>query len=131
MVVDSSFVVATLTVEQHTGAASAFIHGRSWTGAVSLSLLNWEVGNVLRMKVKRGLATPADRDQALSIYEQIGFEWDDTGSRIDIMGLTDRHDLTFYDASYLELAIRRGLPLETFDNALRHAAAAEGVAVVP
>ena len=36
------------------------------------------------------------------------------------------HDLTVYDATYLELAMRSGLPLATLDRALRTAARAEG-----
>jgi len=39
--------------------------------------------------------------------------------------------LTLYDALYLELARRRSVPLATFDAALRHAALASGVAVLP
>jgi predicted nucleic acid-binding protein len=43
------------------------------------------------------------------------------------MALALRHGLTLYDAVYLELAMRRGLPLASSDKALRRAAAAEGV----
>jgi predicted nucleic acid-binding protein len=41
--------------------------------------------------------------------------------------LADRHELSIYDAAYLELALRRNLPLATLDADLRRAAAAEGV----
>ena len=44
--------------------------------------------------------------------------------------LAFRHGLTAYDAAYLELAIRRGLPLATLDGPLAAAARAEGVAVI-
>ena len=37
------------------------------------------------------------------------------------------HNLTFYDALYLELAIRRDAQLATLDSALSQAAAAEGL----
>jgi predicted nucleic acid-binding protein len=46
------------------------------------------------------------------------------------MSLPLRQKLTLYGAAYLELAQRRGLPLATFDAALSHAAAAEGVATI-
>jgi predicted nucleic acid-binding protein len=44
--------------------------------------------------------------------------------------LARRFGLTAYDAAYLELAKRKGLPLATFDKELIEAAAQEGVALV-
>jgi predicted nucleic acid-binding protein len=44
--------------------------------------------------------------------------------------LAARHRLTLYDAAYLELAKRRGLPLATLDLELRAAAAAERVTIL-
>jgi len=41
-----------------------------------------------------------------------------------------KHNLTLYDAAYLELAHRTGLPLATLDGDLRKAAAAEGAPLV-
>jgi predicted nucleic acid-binding protein len=35
--------------------------------------------------------------------------------------LAERHRLTLYDAAYLELALRRGLPLASLDGELRTA----------
>jgi len=43
--------------------------------------------------------------------------------------LAERHDLTTYDAAYVELAVRLGLGLVTLDRMLAQAAAAEGVGV--
>jgi predicted nucleic acid-binding protein len=47
-----------------------------------------------------------------------------------VLMLADRHRLTVYDASYLELAIRTGHPLATQDAALELAASAEHAALV-
>lgn len=44
--------------------------------------------------------------------------------------VAENHRLTLYDAAYLELALRRGLPLATLDGELRSAAKAEGVVVL-
>lgn len=41
------------------------------------------------------------------------------------LNLAIRHQLTTYDAAYLELALRRDLPLATLDTDLRRAARAE------
>jgi predicted nucleic acid-binding protein len=46
-----------------------------------------------------------------------------------ISTLAERRDLTTYDASYIELALRMGIGLITLDRDLAAAAAAEGVAV--
>lgn len=48
----------------------------------------------------------------------------------DVQRLGRSHGLSIYDAAYLELALRRRLPLATFDKALRKAAAAEGLALI-
>lgn len=42
--------------------------------------------------------------------------------------LARTHGLSAYDAAYLELAVRHGVPLATLDTALRGAAESEGVA---
>ena len=44
--------------------------------------------------------------------------------------LAERHDLSFYDAVYLELAKRHTAPIATFDKALARAAAAEGLSLI-
>ena len=44
--------------------------------------------------------------------------------------LSERHGLTLYDAAYLELSLRRGLPLASLDAELRRAAQIEGVVVL-
>ena len=45
----------------------------------------------------------------------------------DVYGLAVEHGLSGYDAAYLELAIRKGLPLATLDEDLQKAAQAAGV----
>lgn len=56
---------------------------------------------------------------------------DETAARAwaDTMHLSRAHNLTAYDAAYLELAIRRGLPLACLDGKLKFAAAAVGVSL--
>jgi predicted nucleic acid-binding protein len=47
-----------------------------------------------------------------------------------VFDLARRHQLSFYDAAYLELAQRENLALATLDHALVRAAAVEGVALI-
>ena len=46
------------------------------------------------------------------------------------MTLARKHRLTVYDGAYLELTIRRKLPLASFNRALRRAGEADGVEVL-
>ena len=54
---------------------------------------------------------------------------DETNTRAwsDTLALARGHKLSAYDAAYLELAIRRRLPLATLDEPLKSAAVAVGV----
>lgn len=47
-----------------------------------------------------------------------------------VLALGEKYGLTVYDAAYLELALRRQLPLGTLDAALRKAAQTEGIALL-
>jgi predicted nucleic acid-binding protein len=47
----------------------------------------------------------------------------------DVYRLATLHRLTAYDAAYLELALRRNLPIATLDVELRNACKAAGVAI--
>jgi predicted nucleic acid-binding protein len=89
-----------------------------------------EVGNVLLLAERRGTISPADRVGALENLLRLPVEVDlDTPTRAwrDTLALAERHRLTLYDASYLELSQRRALPLATFDAALRRATVGVGV----
>ena len=45
--------------------------------------------------------------------------------------LAQRHGLTSYDAAYVELAKRRGLPMATLDRKLKEVSLAEHLSVIP
>ena len=48
-----------------------------------------------------------------------------------LLDLARRHVLTVYDAAYLEVAVRRSLPLATLDRRVHEAASALGIATIP
>ena len=93
-----------------------------------------EIANSLNMAVRKKRITRSQRDVLVASFVALGVEIQetpDTAYWFEILQLADRHSLTVYDASYLELALRRGLPLATLDQDLAAAAIAEGVAVLP
>jgi predicted nucleic acid-binding protein len=92
-------------------------------GAVAPELWRIEVANSLNVGIRRGRIT-RNNLKALPILVD-----NETRNRIwsDTLGLADKHRLTVYDATYLELALRLSLPLATLDEDLRSAAEREGI----
>jgi predicted nucleic acid-binding protein len=80
----------------------------------------------------------AAKDQRAQIEEYlerlkalpISAEGRDLWSTVDLEAASRRWNLTAYDAAYLDLAIRKGLPLVTTDDDLKKAALAEGIEIL-
>ena len=84
-----------------------------------------EMSNILLMAQRRHRLTAMQRKAAMEELAALQFLVDEEGAR-NAFGktseLADEHGLTIYDATYLELALRRSLPLASRDEALRKAA---------
>lgn len=90
-----------------------------------------EVGNVIARAEHGKMLSEAQSEPFLAMLAGLGAEEDPAGSDValgDTLQLARRYGLSVYDASYLELALRRGLPLATLDSDLRKAASRAGVA---
>ncbi len=103
-------------------------------GAEAWIPLHWwlEVANGLLMAERRKRITSDGVVQAISLVNSLPFEQDEeTAEQIPTrtIELARKHALTIYDAAYLELALRRGAILATFDAQLLKAAAAEQIAI--
>ena len=89
-----------------------------------------EVVNALLVAMRRKRLTAADAARYLELLAALEVEIEaphSLPSLAALMALAQAHSLAAYDASYLELALRRGLPLATVDQELAHAAHAAGV----
>src|SRR5258708_15726215 len=100
--------------------------------AVVPSLWALEMANGLLMAERRGKLTAAEVDHGLKQLEVVvagGIEIDTAGvSTIrEAFVPANAYQLTAYDAVYLELARREGLPLATLDKSLRAAAVKAGI----
>lgn len=93
-----------------------------------------EITNVLLSAERSKKKTAADAIHFLTLLSKLAIESDvhtQHYATTTTLALGRRHKLSSYDAAYLELAIRLGLPLATLDNDLRKAAKVEGVVVLP
>ena len=86
--------------------------------------------NVLLQGERRGRTTPQQTRASLDFLRQMSISIALLPDENAVMELARRHRLSFYDAAYLELALREALTLATFDGDLIVAARAEGVALV-
>lgn len=88
-----------------------------------------EVANGLLVGERRGRITRVQGTRlAECLLAALELEVDDVGDIFkNILPLAREYGLSVYDASYLELAIRQGLPLATHDGPLAKAARKCGV----
>jgi len=133
LVLDSSVTIAWIYLEQTNANIDHVLHLVSSKGAWVPSLWRLEVANILEMGVRRGRHPPAFRDATLADLALLPINIDpetDAQAWGANVHLAERHRLTLYDAAYLELAKRRGLPLATLDTELRTAAKGEKVVLL-
>jgi predicted nucleic acid-binding protein len=130
LVIDSSAALAWVYAEETTSAITQVFDRLLDEGAWVPGLWKLEVANVLEMGVRRGRNTAAFRDAALADLSLLPISVDletDRQAWGTTAQLSQKYRLTMYDAAYLELAQRTGLPLATLDSELRIAAGLEGV----
>jgi predicted nucleic acid-binding protein len=89
-----------------------------------------ETANVMARAEARGLVTEARSGAFIEMLEGVDIEVDAATfahALSDTLQLARRYNLSAYDASYLELALRLGIPLATLDEDLQKAAKKAGV----
>src|SRR5262245_41540024 len=127
-VLDASLALSFVLKDESTPATDAILDGFG-EGAVAYvpALWRWEVGNALLMAQGRKRITAADANRHLAHLRNLPIELDDGASEeawSATLLLAQKHDLTLYDAAYLEAAIRNGVALASLDTELRAAAKA-------
>lgn len=101
--------------------------------AVTPSIWPLEVANVLARGESQGLLTEARSAEFSSLLERMAIQVEvETSAHAlgSILQLARRFNLSSYDASYLDLALRNGIPLATLDKELMRAAGKTAVKVV-
>src|SRR5208337_2673787 len=112
--------------EDHPDAALAFRQMRT-EEAVVPCLWWFEVRNTLVVNERRRRIAESDTAAFLLGLSRLRIRIDRAPDEAAVLRLARNHRLSVYDAAYLELAQREGLPLATLDADLKKAAAGEGV----
>lgn len=134
LVLDASCAAAWVLEDEATPqTATVLAQLQAGARAIVPPLWRWEMANLLLVGAQRGRIDATDVDAALVFLDSLPIALDtDAPSRAwpDALTLARDHALSVYDASYLELALRRRSPLATLDRPLARAAAAVGVTLL-
>lgn len=129
-ILDASVTLAWLLPGELTDPIQIVFDGVLSTHAFVPPLWKLEVANGLSSAIRRKRIAQVMRDKLLLNLATLPI-FEDADGALHVWGttlsLSDRHRLTIYDATYLEMAIRLALPLATLDRDLRLAAQAEGI----
>lgn len=112
--------------------ATATLLALKETQALVPSLMALEASNVVAKLESKGLLTQADSQRFIALLGRLNIVTDPATAAHalgDTLHLARRHKLSAYDAAYLELALRSGLPLATLDASLAKAAQSAGVSI--
>ena len=130
-ILDSSVTLSWYFKDEANGYANLVRRSLSRAAAVVPALWPLEVANILILGERRQRSTEAEASKWLRYLQMLPIRVDEeTAARAwsDILHVARSYDLSAYDAAYLELAIRLGLPLASLDDRLKRAAASAGVA---
>ena len=117
LVLDASMTIAWLFKTERSEVPRAALRRVAREGAVVPSLWRLEVANVLRNSVRRGRCREDYATRSLGRLERLPVSVDhetDSHAWGETRRLALAHDLTLYDAAYLELPDGRRLILVTF-----------------
>lgn len=134
IVLGASLALAWCFRDEQTPAAVALLSRVAADGMVVPALWHLEVANVLQMAVRRKRITREQRDASIEDLQSLPIFVDEETMRSawsETLKLADGCGLSIYDAAYLELALRRNLPLATLDQQLADAARLAKVEVLP
>ena len=133
-VVDNSVVMSWCFQDQANDYADRVLGRLVDASAYVPSIWPLEVVNVLLAAERRSYINEADSVRFINLLSQLPIlvqhEGPGRGMK-DLLALARAHDLSSNDASYLDLAMKKGLPLATLDNKLRRAAKAVKLRLLP
>jgi len=130
-VADSSVTISWVALSQSSTATDHLLDDVAAGIPFTVSVLwMFEVANSLLVLMRRKRIDPDECSRARGILSRLTPIVDDEGPRFALGEITDlalKHGLSVYDAAYLELAIRKRLPLASRDADLNRAAKHAGV----
>jgi len=132
VVLDASAAAAWVIPDESSDAAKdLYAHACMEDSGFHAPLIwGWEMGNMLLMAQRRERIAPGSAEAALQALARVRLQLDappDLHRQQQILRLAATHDLSYYDATYLELVLRLNGQLASRDRKLLAAAASCGI----
>jgi predicted nucleic acid-binding protein len=128
-VLDCSISASWFLLDESNVAAEAVLERLSDEEAVVPALWTVEMVNVLVVAERKGRISPSDAARALEVISNLPVivEQADLATMKSCRVIAREHSLSSYDACYVEIALRLGLPLASLDRELITAARNSGI----
>ncbi len=129
-VVDASVAVAWVAQDERGQVTDAILDFVERKGAFVPDLFWHEIRNILIKLERRGRSKPGDAEVAMGRLRDLSLIVSVCSEDETLLAIARIHNLSAYDASYLDVAIRSALPLATADRRLAAGAKACEVVVL-
>lgn len=128
-VIDASVMAAQLLPDEaYSDSARALLEQLDTEERIAPIIFWYEIRNVLLIAERRKRVDQGQLEACLiQLTDELTFHEDTERNQVAVLDLAQRHNLTVYDASYLETAIRRKARLATLDRDLANAAFKEKI----
>ena len=134
LVIDASATVPLLLDDERGNIVPEVLEAILAGTCIAPGIWPWEIANII-WKVRRAKRiTPEEIEAIRSLLASFAISIDQESAALALtrtLDLAVEHQLTAYDAAYLELAIRRHAALASYDANLRKAALTEGLLILP
>jgi len=131
LVIDASAILPLVTPDEDRTYSDAVVRTLATTAGHVSAIFWWEIWNALWVNVsRRKRISLDDAAEFLVALEDLGLQVGATPVNPGVFALSVDHDVSAYDASYLELAERLKCPIATLDKNLIRACHSRGVSVL-
>ena len=129
-VLDASVTACWCFPDEQSPAADAAMRRLLGEQAVVPPVWSLEIRNILVVNERRGRIESEDSDVFLRDLLLLPIRVRRDTDEGAVLTLARKHQLTAYDAAYLDLAVRTSAPVATLDRSLARAVRAEGLQVI-
>jgi predicted nucleic acid-binding protein len=129
-VLDASMAASWAFTDEESSASARVLAECATSHPIVPTLFWFEIRNILVVNERRQRITAPVTETFLRNLSLLSLQIDSSPDETVLLRLARLHNLTVYDAAYLELACREALSFATLDKQLADAATSEGLTLL-